>query len=173
MNNCTRTFLFRYYWLITILVVVGTIPLIVAFSKPDNVPGNVATLFGAALGVVYFVQKQKLEELKEFESLFTRFNERYSEMNDDLQNILAGIPLIGTNVRDVLNNYFNLCAEEYLFYSQGLILPNVWSAWCRGMLVYLRNGEILQHWNGEVEIDSHYGLTIEIIQIGAACRWWP
>jgi hypothetical protein len=167
MNNPIRTWLFRFYWLIVVVVIAVAIPLTIAESKPENRTGNVATICVGALGVFYFVQKQKLDELQIFERLFTRFNERYAEMNDELQSILAGTESDGTRMRDAFNAYFNLCGEEYLFYSHGRILPLVWQSWCRGMVVYLNDARIRVHWDAEMETGSYYGLTISIIERGA------
>ena len=41
----------------------------------------VVTLVGLTVSLIFFVQKQKLEELKLFKELFTEFNRRYDEMN--------------------------------------------------------------------------------------------
>src|SRR4051794_34708631 len=90
MNHPVRVFLFAHYWWLVTLVVAVALPVIVQVSRPDNVVGNVVALCAGALGVVYFIQKQKIEELQLFERLFTRFNERYGELNADLQRIVAG-----------------------------------------------------------------------------------
>jgi hypothetical protein len=169
MNHPVRAFLFTHYWWLVTLIVVVAVPLVVLVSRPDNVAGNIVALCAGALGVVYFIQKQKLEELQLFERLFTRFNERYAAINADLQRIVAGQEPDEVVARRVLDGYFNLCAEEYLFYEQGRILPSVWRAWCRGMLTYLECVVIREYWEAEVSRDSHYGLTSEVIRRGAGC----
>ena len=170
MNHPVRVFLFAHYWWIVTLVVAVAVPVTVLVSQPDNVAGNIVALCAGALGVVYFIQKQKIEELQLFERLFTRFNERYAAMNADLQRIAAGQEPDEGTARRVLEGYFNLCAEECLFYEQGRILPSVWRAWCRGMLAYLGCEAIRKYWEAEVSRDSHYGLTSDTIRRGAAWR---
>ena len=170
MNHPVRVFLFAHYWWIVTLVVAVAVPVTVFVSRPDNVDGNIVALCAGALGVVYFIQTQKIEELQIFERLFTRFNKRYAAMNADLQLIAAGHQPDESTVRQVLDRYFNLCAEEYLFYEQGRILPSVWRAWCRGMLAYLGCEAIRKYWEAEVSRDSHYGLTSDAIRCGAAWR---
>src|SRR4051812_17616930 len=128
MNHPIRAFLFTHYWWIVTLIVVAAVPIIVFVSRPDNVAGNVVALCAGSLGIIYFIQKQKIEELQLFERLFIRFNERYAALNADLQQIVAGDTQDEGTVRRVLDGYFNLCAEEYLFYEQGRILPAVWRA---------------------------------------------
>ncbi len=73
------------------------------------------TTLGAVLGFCFIVQKQKLEELRLFRDLFTDFNCRYDEMNEKLENILTGNQIEDSKLRKTLVDYFNLCAEEYLF----------------------------------------------------------
>jgi len=102
-----------------------------------------------------------------FEKLFTQFNQRYKELNDALEDVLADEKLPDLQVRKTLNAYLNLCAEEYLFYTEGRVHPAVWKAWCRGMLFYLKNERIRRLWDEEVKADSYYGLTLEEIEQGA------
>jgi hypothetical protein len=167
MNHPVRAFLFRHYpWLILAVLAVA-LPAVAYLSKPDNITANVATVLGGAAGVVFFVQKQKIEELQIFERLFTTFNQRYATLNEGLQAIVAGTASDDARSRDCLNDYFNLCAEEYLFYREGRILPDVWAAWCRGMLFYLQCPRIRTQWDTEAATGSHYGLTFEVIEAGA------
>ena len=167
MNHPFRAFLFRRYPWIILAVLAVALPAVAHLSKPDNLTVNVATVLGGVAGVVFFVQKQKIEELQIFERLFTAFNQRYAALNQGLQAIVAGAATDDSQARDCLNDYFNLCAEEYLFYREGRILPDVWAAWCRGMLFYLRCPRIRAHWDAEVTTGSYYGLSLEIIDEGS------
>lgn len=172
MNSRFRTFIFRHYvWLIPLgwLLTVG----VVFFaSKPDNLATNIVATTGVALSLTYFLQKQSLEELELFEGLFTRFNERYAQLHDRLQGIvhLNGEQEATQDQRQALDRYFNLCAEEYLFYDRGCILPLVWRAWCRGTLWYLTCERIHLAFQEEVNHDSHYGLTLLVIERSAGVR---
>jgi hypothetical protein len=89
-------------------------------------------------------------------------------MNGRLEDICTGNSVDGTELKKALMDYFNLCAEEYLFFKEGYIHPQVWQSWCRGMLYYLRNSRIRQVWNEEMISDSYYGLTLLVIEQGAA-----
>ncbi len=172
MNNPLRQFWFRHYWWLTAVVLSGVIACVVS-SRSDQALGLCATLAGVGLTVIYFVQQQKLQEIQLFDKLFTQFNKRYAELNDRLQAILAdrAAAEITPEVRRWLDDYFNLCAEEYLFYSEGRIHPRAWTAWCRGMLYYLEaDPRILHYWQGQVSNDSHYGLTLDKIEAGAGRR---
>jgi hypothetical protein len=127
-----------------------------------------AAIVAGVIGFCYFAQQQKLAETQLFHTLFTAFNGRYDAMNGDLIDIVDGKLSAGKDVRKIVVDYFNLCAEEYLFFREGYIHDEVWCAWCRGMLWYLRRHPFREIWNDEVTTDSFYGLTLEVIQAGAA-----
>ena len=109
-----KHFVFRNYWWIAGAVAVSAIVVIVASGSPGR-ESLIATTLGTTLGFCYFVQKQKLDELRLFKDLFTDFNRRYDEMNERLEDIRAGNRRIEPDLRNTLVDYFNLCAEEYLF----------------------------------------------------------
>jgi hypothetical protein len=164
-----KHFVFRNYWWIAAVVAVAAIAVIVASGAPRR-EGLIATTLGTALSFCYFVQKQKLDELRLFKELFTDFNRRYDTMNAKLEDIRAGNARIDAELRSTLVDYFNLCAEEYLFSKEGYIHPEVWSSWCRGMVHYLRDDRIRQVWNAEMVSDSYYGLTLQTIEQDAFKR---
>ena len=73
---------------------------------------------GAA--VLYFAQK-KLEEARRLKELITEFNCRSDTLNERLAKITVTTPTpLPTCQKDVVIDYFNLCAEEYLFYNTRL-----------------------------------------------------
>jgi hypothetical protein len=51
-------------------------------------------------------------------------------MNEVLNGIVNGPAdqSLKPEERTILNDYFNLCGEEYLYYTQGYIFPAVWKA---------------------------------------------
>jgi len=129
---------------------------------------NVAVpVAGGLAGAYYFLQKQQLEELRLFEELFAEFNRRYAQLNSPLQHLVAGSEPLSKGDRALLEDYFNLCAEEYFYYRRGIIDPTVWRAWCRGMLQYLHDERIADFWRHEETPDSYYGLTLKTILAGA------
>jgi hypothetical protein len=164
-----KHFVFRNYWWIASAVAVAAIVVIVASGAPGR-DSLIATTLGTALGFCYFVQKQKLDELRLFKELFTDFNRRYDTLNAKLEAIRSGNGRIDPELRNILVDYFNLCAEEYLFFKEGYIHREVWSSWCRGMVYYLRDDRIRQVWNAEMVSDSHYGLTLNTIEQDASKR---
>jgi hypothetical protein len=118
------------------------------------------TLVGSIISSIYFVEKQKLEQIVLFKELFTDFNKRYDGLNEKLNGILREDQHkeLTPEQIDTLYDYFNLCSEEYLFYKQGFIYPEVWKAWCNGMKIFIKNKRIREVWRREVHTDSYYGL---------------
>jgi hypothetical protein len=162
-----KRFIFRNYWWIAFVIGVIAVVVIVVSKEPDRT-GLIGATIAAALGFCYFAQKQKLDELRLFRDLFTDFNLRYDQINKHLEDIRAGNQMDHLDLRKALVDYFNLCAEEYLFYEEGFIHPAAWRSWCLGMDYYLEDDRIRKMWDEEVSRDSYYGLTLDIIRSGAS-----
>lgn len=167
----SKHFVFRNYWWIAAVIALAIIVVIRRLPSPSR-EGLIASTLGASLAFCYFVQKQKLDELRLFKDLFTDFNCRYDGMSEKLENIRGGNGGRDAEVKNTLVVYFNLCAEEYLFFSEGYIHLDVWQSWCNGMLYYLRDNGIRQVWEEEMNLHPHsyYGLTLGVVKQGARQR---
>lgn len=153
-----KFFIYRKIWL---LWLVGLA--IFCFAIFRQINWQTAGSVGAALlGFFYFIQKQKLEEFTVFHKLFKEFNERYDKLNSEIYSITI------KSYNDALTNeeiiilydYFNLCGEEYLYYRQGLIIPEVWKAWENGMTSILKHPRISKLWDKEKKTNSYYCLDL-------------
>jgi len=157
-----KHYVFRYYIAIALVLLLATV--ILAVLACDSVDWKlIVTIIGAILSFVYFAQKQNLEELRLFKELFAEFNQRYDRLNESLNRILLRDPEdeLTAGELDVLNDYFNLCGEEYLFFRKGYIYPEVWKAWLNGMKIFYHDERIRELWLEELETDSYYGLRLE------------
>jgi hypothetical protein len=160
-----RHLIFKNYWWIAALVG-GAAALASFLFGGEYRIGLIGASIAGTLGFCYFVQEQKLAETELFHQLFTAFNERYDELNGKLMAIVSESDLTNEQ-RNVIVDYFNLCAEEYLFFQQGYIPRQVWRSWCRGMSWYLKRHPFKDVWNEEFQTDSFYGLSLAIIHEGA------
>ena len=92
--------------------------------------------------------------------MFVDFNKRYDSLNGELA--ILKDPKIETPlaIREKLTlvDYFNLCAEEYLFHRRGYIHPEAWRAWTNGMRDIFCSPRILAFWMEEAGTDSYYSL---------------
>lgn len=146
----------------------GGIAVAVAYNiGGDDRVGLIGSAIAGILGFYYFVQQQKLVEAQLFKDLFTEFNSRYDQLNGSLARIANQIEPLSGDDRNIIVDYYNLCAEEYLFYRDGYIYRDVWSSWCRGMLWYLGCHRFREVWEDEVKTQSFYGLSLDEIKKGA------
>lgn len=146
--------LFRNYWWLGptagVLVIGALWPV-----TTDRGP-LVLSVLAALMSVAFFVQQQKLAELQLFKQLFVEFNQRYDKLNEPLQRILVS-GLKSDQDRMAALDYFNLCAEEYLFFVEGYIDDRVWRAWSNGMRTYFECPAIGDLWRNEQKSNSYYG----------------
>jgi hypothetical protein len=111
------------------------------------------------LGAAYFLQQQHIEQARFFRELFTEFNRRYDDLNHRLFGHLAQDaekPFDVGQEQDFMD-YFNLCAEEWLFYEVGYIYEPVWQAWRNGMRQFARDARVVRLWQEERKTESYYG----------------
>lgn len=162
LNARLKHCFFRFYLLIATLVLLAAVFCFLRTGKGRDEITLLITVVGSVFTALYFTQKQKLEELHLFKELFTDFNCRYDVMNGDLNNIMENQNKdLTLEEKTLLNDYFNLCAEEFLFFRQGYIYLEVWVAWHNGMRFFLDNDDrIKKYWELEKKSESYYGLQI-------------
>jgi len=159
-----KSIFFRHYILLAMIMTVTVI--LAAIMKPHIVKFEiVVTALGGIFSSAYFVQKQKLEELRLFKELFTEFNHRYDQMNEKLNKILQETQNQKLTEQEInyLYDYFNLCGEEYLYYKQGYILPEVWESWKNGMKTFASSKCIRQAWEKDLVLNSYYGFRLSLL----------
>lgn len=91
--------------------------------------------------------------------LFSEFNKRYDVLNgylekitkyESLEHLMDKKPNKYPFLRNKLNDYFNLCAEEYYWYKNGRIDPELWHSWEVGMNAWYNNHPIIREaWEEE------------------------
>lgn len=162
-----RQVIFRHYASIAFICAAVGITAVLVFATSDRMP-LIGSVIAAILAFCYFVQQQKLAEISLFKDLFTEFNRRYDVLNDRLAQIEASGAQMDPAGRQIIVDYFNLCAEEYLFFAEGYIHRAAWRSWCAGMLWYFDREPFRSVWNEESETNSYYGLSVDTIRRGAA-----
>lgn len=152
-----KFWLLRHYWWLLGFLLFSAVG--IGLVRQSDL-ATMAPFIAAILSTLYFLQKQKLEELKTFIEIFESCNKRYDRLNADLEKICreSDGALSESELR-TLSDYFNLCAEEYLYFSKGYVYPEVWKAWYNGMFFYLENSRIQGFWADECSTNSHYGLS--------------
>ena len=100
-----------------------------------------------------------------FVALFEKFNKRYNDLNEKLNAIISrptDSPLAPEH-RDTLYDYFNLCAEEHLFYEAGYIDERVWQAWLLGMKYFAKDAAVRRLWEEEIGAGSYYHFQMSLL----------
>lgn len=160
-----------YPWLFPALSIGGLL-IVWTWASPDHRLEYSLSVLGLAAGLVGFLYAKHREDTRLFMELFQSFNSRYDTLNDDLNRIADSTspePL-GPDDRNRLFDYFNLCAEEYLFYSAGYIDEQVWKAWTRGMAHFAADERIRHLWEEELRQESYYGFTLKELELSKADR---
>ncbi|MBL8377737.1 MAG: hypothetical protein JNM79_07715 [Burkholderiales bacterium] len=90
---------------------------------------------------------------------------RFDTLNDVLNRIrnLPANALIEPKDKQRLYDYFNLCAEEYLYFRAGYIDAEVWTSWLCGMAHFASSDAVRSIWDQELQLGSYYGFTLSLM----------
>jgi|688.fasta_scaffold193750_2 hypothetical protein len=158
----TRNNLSFYFVLVSIICITVYILISHLFNfKIDSVV--IFSIFGITIGAFNLWNSKLNHESDAFRSLFKEFNARYDGLNEKLYQIKgrpAGDALSPTDIW-LIYDYFNLCAEEYLYYRHGYIDKSVWESWKSGIRNFLEDEEIKTLWDAEIQSNSYYGLNLD------------
>lgn len=152
-----KFWIFKNYWWILIPSLL-TLVLFLISKDVELIP--IVTLTATTLSLAHFIQKQKLDEMQLLRDLFKDFNARYDRLNDKLMKLSESPKEISHEDITIIIDYFNLCGEEYFYYSKGYIDPVVWDAWYKGMQENLKSPQIKNLWRIEKMKESYYGLPL-------------
>lgn len=133
--------------------------------QPRNAFEFLVTVVGTAAAFVHFLYAQHHQGTQMFVSLFDKFNKRYDDLNEKLNDIAsrpACSPLTTAHIH-TLYDYFNLCAEEHLFYETGYIDEKVWQAWILGMKHFAKDPDIRRLWGDEISSGSYYHFNLTLL----------
>lgn len=151
----------RYY---PIVVAVGYVCVWIVwwFTPTFNKPEFLISATGAISALGYFLYRQHLERARFLRELFVTFNDRYDRLNDRMMEVLnrANRGELQPTHRQVLQDYFNLCAEEHFFFDAGYIDAVVWKSWLLGMAQYIEDEAVILFWKQELESGSYYDFTL-------------
>ena len=127
------------------------------------------SLLGSIAAFFHFLYAQHNTNTEKFVGLFKDFNARFDSLNENLNRIRALPPNALNEPKDeqFLYDYFNLCAEEYLYFRAGYIDQEVWESWLRGMSYFASNDAIHSIWARELQQGAYYGFKLSLLPAGA------
>lgn len=128
--------------------------------------------FALIITLVYSHKSKNIQNDQMVKELFEKFNERYDKINDSLQKVieaelknniininqLSELKIEGHNksYKQVLIDYFNLCAEEYFWHRKGRIDNEIWKSWKAGMTYWYNKSPLMRNfWQAEKQ-DNGY-----------------
>ena len=116
-----------------------------------------AAIIVSIISIYYYWHSKKMEYDRMMKDLFKEFNARYDKINRSLHEIEKKCK----NLKDFenhpkleyrLNDFFNLCAEEYFWYKKGRIDNTIWNAWHDGMNDWYHGVDIIKEaWEAEIK----------------------
>ena len=147
------------------------IALIGFFLLPEQLQSAelLLSVIGGIAAFIHFLYSQHNSNTDRFIKLFQEFNLRFDKLNDQLNKIYLSSTSSIADESDLqtLYDYFNLCAEEYLYFKSGYIDQDVWNSWLAGMRYFAENPEIRRIWRREVDQGSYYGFGLDLLDIAS------
>lgn len=128
---------------------------------------NESVVIAAVAGiwaVTFFRHQRHIEDAKFMKELFEYFNDRYNKLNDNLHRALWNYGDFGADEEIAFMDYFNLCAEEWVFRQAGYIYDPVWESWHNGMLQFADDARVQKLWQRERQSKSYYGFKFPVGQ---------
>ncbi len=108
------------------------------------------TVIVTIISLTFTINYNRYVKKKIFHEVFTYFNKRYDQLNENLNRLKEGRVLIFKQNNDLefqkklfIYDYLNLCAEEYFWFREGMINVNVWDNWFSGIQYFLQNDDII------------------------------
>ena len=156
----------RVYWLVVIFAVIASGMALLQFFFPHKMkPEMWVGVIGSMVAIYFGLLGHWMNHDKMFKELFLELNARFDKMNEDLNAIVNKQPIkSGRSSDQVIQDYLNLCAEEFLWYSMGRIEDDVWTSWKRGIDYYLQKSEDVKNYfvNEKAFNQSYYRLFDEL-----------
>lgn len=115
------------------------------------------SVVGSFWALSFYLHRRHADDARLVKDLLKDFNERYDKMGTDLQFAMSSRGDFERETELRFVRYFNLCAEEWLFWKAGYIYDPVWKAWENGMRQYSGDRRVIALWKKEEQTESYYG----------------
>jgi hypothetical protein len=138
---------------------------LVIYCQFDKKPEIPIAIIATGISITFGLRQYNIENDKMFKELFSSFNQKYDENFNNILNFIESQNFKDENFKlteemiFTLNDYLNLCAEEFLWYKKGRIDEDVWKSWENGMKYYFDIPVIKDFVKKQSnQKDSYYGL---------------
>jgi len=147
-------------WIVFALLTAVTVVVVPLAPAPYSGPEVMFAAIGGVWALAFYLQQRHAEDTRFLKELLTDCNARYNELNDRLQTAVWSNSPFEDQARLAFIDYFNLCAEEWLFWRKGYIDRVVWDAWEAGMRQYSKDPRVAELWCVESNTKSYYGFEL-------------
>jgi hypothetical protein len=142
-------------WCAAATIILGLVYLVTPSGYRSGIV--LVTAIGGLWALAFYLHGQHAADARLVKELLTEFNDRYDKLGTDLQFAVSTRGDFEKETELKFVRYFNLCAEEWLFWRAGYIYDPVWKAWENGMKQYGRDRRVVDLWKNEEKTDSYYG----------------
>lgn len=152
----------KYYFAISVLIFIGLLTIFISGTLFCIKTEWVFTLVAAWFSLHIYRNNYFTNLI----TIMNGFNSRFDVINEQLNNLLT---INDTSKHDnCINDYLNLCSEEFYFYSQGLIPDEIWNSWLSGIQFYYQKSNAIKKYFDEQlkdNSDQYYGFSIRDLNL--------
>lgn len=152
----------RSQWPWFVLVTIVLLALLPALPDPYGGSEVLVAAVGGLWALAFYMHQRHAEDAAFLKELMNDFNARYNGMNDGLQSSVRNSGEFSEAQELKFIDYFNLCAEEWVFKEMGYVPPRIWEAWENGMRQYAQDKRVARLWERERASTSYYGFEFPL-----------
>ena len=149
-------------WCVVASAVVILLDIIV--PSPYRSASVLLAIVGSFWALAFYFHWRRANDARFVKELLSEFNDRYDKLGSDLQFAIWNRGDFEKETQLKFIRYFNLCAEEWLYWKAGFIYEEVWRAWENGMKQYGRDPRVMALWKREEATDSYYGFDFPSVE---------
>jgi len=158
----------RIIWLSSIAGAVLILIVYLLVPPSHQSEGVLLTVIGGIGAIAFYLHRRHAEDARLIKELLKEFNDRYDQLGSTLQFAISRRGDFEKETDLTFIRYFNLCAEEWVYWRLGYIYDEVWEAWRKGMKQYSKDPRVMAIWDEEAKGDSYYGFDFRRIASSAA-----
>lgn len=143
------------YNLDIILILIGSLIVGIVLYYLTGLWELLASILLTGVTLAFNISQTNLSNDRMFKELFSEFNHKYNVLNDYLEKIKS-LKESQLNEKQKIVDYFNLCAEEYLWYKRRRIPNDIWNSWKTGISYYKSCEKFQRVAQDESHYDSSY-----------------
>ena len=126
---------------------------------PYNADNVLLAAVGGLWALAFYLHSRHGEDARFAKELMREFNSTYGKISTELQDAIWSSEPFSRPSKLRFIEYFNLCAEEWLFWKTGYVYEPVWNAWAWGMHQYSSDPRVKTLWEEEQKTNAYYGFA--------------